>query len=676
MQWAVAAAAMGSEPLDRTLHSFAVLGWDNIRLFVDPETTIASRWSELPITCLDPSLPKIAQILLIIAEQLMRHPQAEAYLFAFAPLPAHPNLPCEWQSRLLEEKSDLVVLRSQVSSALADNMLVAEAAVLLPRSAAKQFISDPHLLECSDSASITSFSFDDWASTKHLRVHYAEEKAEQVIQENESPATFTTVNRKISVIVPTWNCGRWLERCLRSLLGQTVKPEIIVVDDASTDHTASVLKSFQEKVKVVWHGTRSGANAARNTGLGAATGELIAFADADNEYAPHWLERLLEGILTAPDIGVAYCGYTKIFENGARSAMASKPWDIDELWYGNYIDMPSLVRRGALPKEGLREGFAPFDDWRLWLHLADTGWKGHWVEEFLFDKWMREQGKTRESMSAPWQRAKEIAQIRRQYAHLVGLDQPLEVVIPACNCEDLTIRCLDHLAAFAGLTIRILYVDNGSSAEAMRTVADHAEILGLQLCILRNRTNQGFTAAVNRGLSESTSPAVLVLNNDCFVGPNCVENLAWEVLKRHNVAAAGPLTGDDGRQSLRYQQRIAQARLNQTVLKHLDDPVHCANRLRHTRHSVPEEVLSFFCAMLNRQAIEKIGMLDARFGSGLAADDEWCLRARQAGWSVVCSMNAYAAHLHKSSFQRLGIDRDALIKQAKADLQELLQQRS
>jgi len=90
----------------------------------------------------------------------------------------------------------------------------------------------------------------------------------------------------VSCIVPCFNGERFLEECLRSILAQTHRPlEIIVVDDGSSDDTASVAESFGDAVKLIRQ-TNSGVAAARNAGAGAATGDWLAFLDADDWYAP------------------------------------------------------------------------------------------------------------------------------------------------------------------------------------------------------------------------------------------------------------------------------------------------------------------------------------------------------------------------------------------------------
>ena len=165
---------------------------------------------------------------------------------------------------------------------------------------------------------------------------------------------------------------------------------------------------------------------------------------------------------------------------------------------------------------------------------------------------------------------------------------------------------------------------------------------------------------------------MLLLNNDCFIGPGCVENLARELRFNDRLAAAGPLTGDDGNQSLRKEERRALLQLPDDILEELDDPVRIAFRLSQKLRSVAEPVLSFFCALLRREALQQFGGLDPRFASGLGADDEWCFRARNHGNEVRDVLNAYATHLHRSSFKRLEIDRDLLQQDAQQLLHRVL----
>lgn len=94
----------------------------------------------------------------------------------------------------------------------------------------------------------------------------------------------------VSVVIPAYNCERYIARTIDSVLAQT-RPadEIIVVDDGSTDKTADVIRSFGDRVILIQQ-ENAGASAARNTGIKAASGDWIAFLDGDDE----WLEGCLQ----------------------------------------------------------------------------------------------------------------------------------------------------------------------------------------------------------------------------------------------------------------------------------------------------------------------------------------------------------------------------------------------
>ncbi|MFD0655931.1 glycosyltransferase family 2 protein [Thermocatellispora tengchongensis] len=101
----------------------------------------------------------------------------------------------------------------------------------------------------------------------------------------------------VSVIVPARDCGPWLDRCLTSLLVQRVAKEVLVVDDASTDGSASLLRLYAEHhpgvVRVVTMDRPVGAGRARNIALDRARGRYVFFCDADDYLGPEALPRML-----------------------------------------------------------------------------------------------------------------------------------------------------------------------------------------------------------------------------------------------------------------------------------------------------------------------------------------------------------------------------------------------
>lgn len=100
---------------------------------------------------------------------------------------------------------------------------------------------------------------------------------------------------KVSVIIPIYNGEEYLERCLDSVLSQTLKEiEVICVDDGSTDRTGDILSEYEQKdsrVQVLYQKNQY-AGVARNNGLRHAKGEYLAFLDADDYFEPDFLEKM------------------------------------------------------------------------------------------------------------------------------------------------------------------------------------------------------------------------------------------------------------------------------------------------------------------------------------------------------------------------------------------------
>ena len=90
---------------------------------------------------------------------------------------------------------------------------------------------------------------------------------------------------KISIIVPVYNTEKFLEKCLNSLIKQTLKDiEIICINDGSIDNSLQILRKFANKDKRIQiiNQTNSGLSIARNAGINKATGEYIGFVDSDD----------------------------------------------------------------------------------------------------------------------------------------------------------------------------------------------------------------------------------------------------------------------------------------------------------------------------------------------------------------------------------------------------------
>jgi glycosyltransferase involved in cell wall biosynthesis len=182
----------------------------------------------------------------------------------------------------------------------------------------------------------------------------------------------------VSAVIPTRNRLELVRRAIASVRSQSYpNVEIIVVDDGSTDGTAETL-SNEEDVRLVRLHEGLGGAGARNRGVEAATGDLIAFLDSDDEWLPEKLTQQVPRLLDQPDVGAVYSRhYSHDDETGVRTEVHSNLYtgDITEqLFSGRCPRTVSLftVRREALEEVGgFDENLPGFQDTDLWIRIAE-----------------------------------------------------------------------------------------------------------------------------------------------------------------------------------------------------------------------------------------------------------------------------------------------------------------
>ena len=192
----------------------------------------------------------------------------------------------------------------------------------------------------------------------------------------------------ISVIIPTYNCDRYIAQAVESVLQQqNCHYEIIVIDDGSTDATEEVLQPYQNQIRYLKQ-QNQGVAAARNHGINVAQADLIAFLDADDYFLPHKLARQGEIFSQRPDLGIVHSGWQRVDTEGNK-LLDVCPWQrIPELnletWLRYKPVLPSamMFRREWLQYVGGFDArFPPAEDTDLVLKLALKGCKSNWLRQ-------------------------------------------------------------------------------------------------------------------------------------------------------------------------------------------------------------------------------------------------------------------------------------------------------
>jgi glycosyltransferase involved in cell wall biosynthesis len=186
---------------------------------------------------------------------------------------------------------------------------------------------------------------------------------------------------RVAVIIPCFNDGATVGDAVRSVLDQDEQCELIVVDDGSDDDsTATVLTELTRAgVRVVRQENR-GLSAARTTGLRETAAALVFPLDADDVLVPGALRRLADVLDRRPDL-VAVWGDHETF--GAshlvqRRARTLDPWAIT---FVNQMSYAALIRRAALEAVGGWHMRGGYEDWDVWMALAERGWCGEHIGE-------------------------------------------------------------------------------------------------------------------------------------------------------------------------------------------------------------------------------------------------------------------------------------------------------
>lgn len=198
---------------------------------------------------------------------------------------------------------------------------------------------------------------------------------------------------KISVIIPVYNGSRYLSQAIDSVLSQTYRNyEILVIDDGSTDHTATILQPYlvsnlnQPQICYVYQ-PNQGVGAARNHGIRLAQADWIAFLDQDDVWLPDKLSLQVD-CLQEHQVGIIHSGWQIVDANG-KILSAVKPWQglptLDlTAWIGwkpVFLGAMLFQRNWLTRVGGFNEQWQQTGDVDLMLRLAAMGCPAAWVQQ-------------------------------------------------------------------------------------------------------------------------------------------------------------------------------------------------------------------------------------------------------------------------------------------------------
>lgn len=208
------------------------------------------------------------------------------------------------------------------------------------------------------------------------------------------------IKPQVTVVVPNYNCGRYIRETLESIKSnQKVSIEVIVVDDASTDDSRKILTEiaprFQDLKTILLDRNHGGPSRPRNVGVESARGRYVCFVDADDLLFPHTIPEAVAFLEEYPEIGFVFYDAQKFDDRngdhpstflakysrfrsiskdpaGRNRYLIPRKLAHETLFFENYVLTPGVtIRREVLDRIGsFDEELKNADDWDMWLRIT------------------------------------------------------------------------------------------------------------------------------------------------------------------------------------------------------------------------------------------------------------------------------------------------------------------
>lgn len=228
------------------------------------------------------------------------------------------------------------------------------------------------------------------------------------------------------------------------------------------------------------------------------------------------------------------------------------------------------------------------------------------------------------------------------------------IIVPCCNELAFTQACLQSIRAQTNGPYELLLIDNGS-ADGTADFFDQFARQGTpgveRTLVIRNAHNRGYVAGVNQGLQAAQGKYLVLLNNDTLVTPGWLECMT--LCAKHGAGLVGPTSNyvpapqyvEPGYQKLEDLNVFAEKRWQEFRGK-----------------ALRVERLSGFCLLMRRAVLQRIGLLDERFGLGFFEDDDLCFRSRDAGFDLAIALDVYIHHFGSRTFTGLGLQTEKIFQ--------------
>ncbi|MCK5417713.1 MAG: glycosyltransferase, partial [Desulfobacterales bacterium] len=485
----------------------------------------------------------------------------------------------------------------------------------------------------------------------------------------------------VSVIVPTFNRPHMLKEALGSILSQTYRDfEIIVVNDGGTD-VSELIQNFQDpRIKYFQQKRTTGPAAARNTGIKNAAGRYIALLDDDDIFYPEHLETAVEflndqyPVVYTDAVRASYAKRGDTYTLIRKSVPYSMEFDRNKLLIGNISPVNCFIFEKQLAlKAGLfNESLNTLEDWDFWIKLSSLTQFKHIAQATVQVSWRKDGTTMTSSLGHEFKKNREkiykkyqneinqipnIREISEEFNQIWANDwkelpQLTSIVILTFNQIDYTKKCIESVFKHTKEHFELIVVDNGSSDGTVEYLQSELRDRrpGIRIKILQNKNNLGFAAGNNQGMAKARGDYILLLNNDVVVTRGWLQRLLACAEQDSETGIVGPRTN-----YVAGPQRVTEFSYDLDSLRGLDQfAEEFANK--NKGQNKDQWRIVGFCMLIKRKVIEKVGGLDTRYGLGNFEDDDFCIRAKLAGFKAQIAQDCFVHHFGGKTFSGAKID--------------------
>lgn len=243
------------------------------------------------------------------------------------------------------------------------------------------------------------------------------------------------------------------------------------------------------------------------------------------------------------------------------------------------------------------------------------------------------------------------------------------IIVVTYGNEDYTIGCFDSLRRTISKDDEVIWVDNNSSKASKNKVL--AWIKKYPFPQLRepifNDRNVGFIGGNRLGFVEAQGKCIVLLNNDTIAAPHWLDNMLAVFEKEPDVGIVGAVSSsphqwqgvDNLRKNLSGFQKAPPLGIKKPAFRPVSRYAKELERLFGGQYRVMKGMITFFAAVISRDLIKTVGFLDPENlydEMGLADDDDYSERAKEAGFKLVLALDSFVYHYHRTTFKDLDID--------------------